>query len=254
MMMFPFRRPLAALCLALLPVGAAIAAEPAIFAQARSFVGAEPALLALRSLRYVGTLTMPDPADPKKEKRVKLDVVFEKPDRQLMRMTFDEGTETTGLEGYEAWQLVESSTLPSRRRLTLLPPARVRRLLAETWENLYFFRGLEQRGGRVEDQGTQTVDGVACRKFAFIHSPMVIFYRYFDAATGRLLLSETEDGRAIREEGEMVVEGLRFPRSITTVSKDAKGAVQNVRLTFDKITINETLPPRHFAVPAIPAP
>jgi hypothetical protein len=248
-----FRLSFAVLSLALLPA-AATAAEPAIFAQARSFVGTETALLGLRTLRYTGTLTMPDPADPKKEKRVQLDIVFEKPDRQLMRMKFDEGIETTGLDGYEAWQLVESAGSPARRRLTLLPPARVRRLLAETWENLYFFRGIEERGGRFEDQGRQTVDGVACRKFAFIHSPAVIFYRYFDAATGRLILSETEDGRAIREEGEMIVDGLRFPRSITTVSKDAKGAVQNVKLAFDKITVNETLPPRAFAVPSIPAP
>lgn len=248
------RRSLAALCLALAPALAHAAEEPAIIAKARAHVGQEAVLDAMKSVRFVGTLAMPDPADAKKEKRVQLDVVFAKPDQQLMRMTFPEGIETTGLDGMEAWHLVQAADNPTRKRLTLLPPARLRRLRAETWENLFYFRGLDRAGGTVEDNGTFTVDGVVCRKFSFVHSPAIIFRRYFEAATGRLVITETEDGRLIREEGELVVQGIRFPTKVTTLSKDDKGTVQEVTLTFDKIVVNEELPARYFSVPRLTAP
>ena len=249
---------LAFLCLALGLVPArgvaAAAEEPAIIAKARAFVGDEATLQGLRTIRFTGTLTMSDPAVPAKERSIKLDVVFAKPGQQLMRMTFENQIETTGLDGFEAWQLVQDKANPTRQRLTILPPARIRRLRAETWENLFYYRGIESVGGKMEDDGTFTVDGVLCRKFNFIHSPTVIFRRYFKPDTGQLVITETEDGRVIREEGEIVVQGLRFPTKVTTLSKDDKGVVNDVVLTFDKITINETLPPKYFAVPTPAAP
>ncbi len=241
-------------CVLLALAPARAAEEPAIIAKARAYVATEAALQGVSSIRFVGTLAMADPSDATKQKHVKIDVVFAKPDRQLMRMTFPEGIETTGLDGMEAWQHVQDPANPKRQRLTILPAARLRRLRAETWENLFYFRGLEQAGGTLEDDGTFTVDGVACRKFNFIHAPNIIFRRYFDAATGRLVITETEDGRLIREEGEQVVQGVRFPTKVTTFSKDEAGNVQEVVLTFDKITLNETLPPKYFAVPPIPPP
>ncbi len=51
--------------------------------------------------------------------------------------------------------------------------------------------------GKVTDMGSTKLDGVACRKIAFIHSADVIFFRYFDEASGRMLvLSETESGNS----------------------------------------------------------
>ncbi len=60
--------------------------------------------------------------------------------------------------------------------------------------------------------------------------------------------------RAIREHGEITVQGVRFPSTTITTSKDAEGKVQTVTLTFEKITLNEPLPPKYFAVPTPTAP
>ncbi|MDP3070375.1 MAG: hypothetical protein Q8N18_08810 [Opitutaceae bacterium] len=253
-MMFSLCRPLAALCLGLAPVLAPAAEEHPIIAKARKFVAEEGTLDGLRTLRFVATMTVPNPADAANPKSVKLDVVFEKPDRQLMQIAFDDRVEITGLDGFDGWHMLQDKSDPPRRRVTILPPARIRRLRAETWENLYYFRGLERAGGTVEDGGEHNVDGVLTRKIAFIHSPTISFFRYFDPQTGRLVVTETEDGRIIREEGEMVVQGLRFPRSVETFAKNDKGAVETVTLTFEKIVINEPLPRDYFAVPRPRAP
>ena len=65
-----------------------------------------------------------------------------------------------------------------------------------------FFRGLDRFGVKIEDLGTANVEGVACQKIAFIHGPNIVFTRYFETATGRLVLTETEAGGVIRERME----------------------------------------------------
>lgn len=249
-----FSLPLPFVILALATALRSVAAELPIIAKARAYLADEATLQGVQSVRFIGTLSVPDPADATKEKRIKLDVVFAKPDRQLMRMAVDEGMEITGLDGYEAWQLAQDGQTPPRSRLTILPSPRIRRLLAETRENLLYFRGLEKFGGTVEDQGVRTIDGIPCQRVAFIHTSSIAFFRHFELATGRLVLTEIEDGRVIREHGEIKVDGVRFPASTITTSKDAQGKVQTVTLTFDKITLNETLPPKYFAVPTPAAP
>lgn len=226
------------------------AAEPAIIAKARAFVGSEAALSSLQSVHYSGTLVAPDPQDPKKEVRSKIDIIFQRPEQQRITATSDKAVETTALDGYEGWTRLQDPADPTRWRQTLLSADQIKRLRANTWENLSFFRGLEQNGGTVEDQGTKTIDGVACQKLAFIHGPNIVFNRYFDQATGRLVLTETESGGSIREQGELVVNGIRFPKSIITSTKTAKGDTHTVTITFDEIKVNETFPPAQFRVPA----
>lgn len=238
-----------ALVLSTLALGA-VAAEPPIIAKARAFVGTEKVLNELKSVRYVGTLATADPADPSKQTRATMEIIFQKPEQQCIIATSDKAIETTALDGYEGWQRVQDPKDPTKWRQSLLGPDQIKRLRANTWENLAYFRGIEKVGGRLEDQGTATIDGVTCQKLAFIHSPSIIFYRYFDLATGRLVYTETESGGSIREQGEVVVHGVRFPRSIVTQTKNREGKLVTVTITFDKISINEPFPAKQFAVPS----
>lgn len=239
------------LVLLLALIGTSFSAEPEIIAKARAFLGADDVLNAVNAVRYEGFLIAPDPANPGKETKAAMEIIFQRPDRQRITARSEKIVEVTGLDGYEAWQRVHDPADPTKWRQTLLGPDQIKRLRANTWENLSYFRGVETRGGTVEDQGPADVDGVACRKVAFIHGAGIVFFRYFDAATGRLLLTETEGGGRIREQGEMVVKGIRFPTGIITVTKNAKGEDTKVTLTFEKITVNEPLPAKEFAVPAI---
>ncbi len=225
------------------------AAEPAIIAKARAHIASEAVLNGLKSVHFIGTLSAADPADPAKTVTMAMDIVFQRPMQQRITTTSAKGTDDTALDGYDAWQRFENKADAAKNRLGILGVDQIKRLRANTWENLAFFRGIESVGGQLEDQGPAKIDGIACQKIAFIHAPNIIFVRYFELATGRLVQTETEAGGRIREEGEVNVSGIRFPRLLTTESKDAKGVWQKVTISFDKVIVNENLGAAHFAVP-----
>ena len=248
MLPFSCRLGVAAFVLALLvPLQAA---EPPILAKARAYLGTEEALNAIKSVHYTGTVDSADPADPAKQTRATIDIIAQRPNQQRVVATSEKAIETTAVDGYEALQRVVDKANSKNQRLVVLKPDAVKRLRAQAWENLSFFRGIERQGGRVEDQGPATIDGVACQKIAFIHAPNIIFYRYFDVATGRLVETVTEDGGTTREEGERVINGVRFPKSMKMTVKGAKGVTQNVMIALDSITVNETFPASVFRMPS----
>src|ERR1035437_6173932 len=227
------------------------AAEPAIIAKARAFVGSESALNAVKSVHFVVSLVTADPADPTKQTRAAVEIFFQAPERQRIQATSDKNTEVTALDGYDAWQRIQDTADSTKWRQTILGAEQIKRLRANTWESLGFYRGIERHGDRIEDQGRVTVDGVACQKVAFIYAPNIIFYRFLDAATGRLVYTETESGSTLREQGEILASGVRFPKTIVTITKNSAGQAQTVTLNFEKVTVNEAMPARLFAMPAL---
>lgn len=247
---FPRSLALTFLVLVVTLVARAGEADPAILARARARLGSEAAIEGLKTIHYVGTLTTADPKDSTKQLQAKVEMFFQKPDRQRITATYDKFVETTALDAYEGWTRVQDSTDSSKWRLTLLDPGQIKRLRANTWESLSYFRGIGRIGGRVEDKGPVSVDGVNCQKIAFIHDANIIFYRYFDAASGRLVLTETESGGTHREQGEIVAGGIRFPKTLVTMTKNGD-RTQTVTLNYEKVTVNETFPANFFAVPAL---
>lgn len=225
------------------------AAEPAIIAKARAYLGKDAALDAVKSVYYKGAVLGVDPKDPTKQTRSEIEIIAQKPDRQRVVAQSDKAIETTVLDGYEGWQRTQEIANPKNRRMVVFKPEAVKRLRAQAWENLSFFRGIESMGGRVEEQGTKTIDGIECIKVAFIYAPAIIYYRYFDPATGRLVQTETEDGGSTREEGENIVNGVRFPQRMKMTIKGAGGQPQTVTVVLETITLNETFPAELFRMP-----
>jgi hypothetical protein len=238
--------------LAIVPVLAvsAFASEPAIIAKARAYLGTDAALDAVKSVKFVGTVTTTDPADPTKKTPASIEIIVQRPDRQRVVAKSERGVETTAVDGYEGWQRFQDATDPKVQRVVVLKPDAVKRLRAQAWENLSFYRGIERQGGQVEDRGDQTIDGIACRKVAFIHAPNIIFVRYFDAATGRLVQTDTDDGGTTKESGEQVVNGIRFPKAMSMTVKGPKGESQLVNISLDSVTVNETFPAAVFRMPS----
>ena len=224
-----------------------------VIARARAGVGSEAALAALQSLHYTGTLTTTATDDKGVSRPVKvaIEIIFQRPYRQRIVATSENKIEITALDDYEGWQREQAPDDSTRWRMTLLPNDQIKRLRANTWENLSFFRGIEKRRGEVKDLGKSTVDGKGCRKLVFDHGDGIQFTRYFDDATGRLVLTETENGISIREEDETVVNGIKFPRKIISASKLADGTERVVSIVFDKITVNEAFADSLFEVPAM---
>jgi hypothetical protein len=229
------------------------AGELAIIAKARSFAGPEAALDSLRSVHFTGTVTTSDPTDPKKLTHATVDLIFQKPDQQRVMAVSDKTIETTALDGYEAWTRTALREDPTKWQQTLLGSDGVKHLRATVWETLAFYRGLERTGGSVQDLGPATADGVACEKIAFIHGPNIVFYRYIDPKTGRLVLTENEAGSITKDEGDIRANGIHFAKTITTVVKRPDGRSQTITMDFDKVTVNEPFPDSYFAVPSLQA-
>lgn len=225
-------------------------ADPATVAKARSYIGEDAALDAVNSLRFKGQLEVIDPG-ASTPGTAKIEIIFQRPDRQLITATNDGQTETTALDGYDAWQRVSSAADASRWQVTLLGPDQIKRLRANTFENLAFYRGIESRGGRIEDRGAVTVDGVACRKLAFVHDAGIAFVRSFEVSTGRLVLTETDSGTQIREQGELRAGGLRFPKSIETSNALPEGGQRIIRVIFDTVEVNPVVDLSIFALPPL---
>jgi len=214
-----------------------------LLAKARAFLGSESALNAVQTIRFTGTLE----ADA--NTKLPIEIIFQKPFEQRITVTSPKIIEVTALDDYDAWQKRTNPANPAQWQVTLLDASQVKRLRANTWENLCFFAGLEKKGGNVQPGGEVTVDGVACVKLSFMHAPDIIFVRYFDKATGRLVKTETESHAEIREEGQLIVNGVRFPQKV--INKAPNGTTTTI--VFDKVEVNPAVAASEFAVPTFRA-
>ena len=215
-----------------------------IIAKARAYLGSESALQAIHTIHFTGALEVDA------HTRWPADIIFRKDYQQRITVTYEKYIETTALDHYDAWQMRVNPTKPTRWQLALLDGTQVKRLRANTLENLSFFSGLERQGVLIQVSGEVEVDGLACVKLSFSHSNNISFQRYFDQGTGRLVKTETESGGEIREVGEIIVQGVRFPKKV--INKAANG--QTTSIIFDRIILNELIPASEFAVPAVPTP
>lgn len=241
---------LAAVLFTCFAVGSGVAAELPIIARARARLGTDAVLDAVRSIHYVGTLSVPDPKDPTKQVTEAIEVYLQKPARQRIVITSGTVQSVDVLDGYDAWRRV-TELKTGKWQQSVLAAGDIKRLRADVWENLGYFRGLERVGGWVVDEGPATIDGVDCEKIAFFHSKALVYFRYFDKATGRLVYTGTP-GDGITEEGEIMSGGIRFPRKITVThtfgNKEAKQTI-----VYDKVTVNEAFPDSLFTMP-LPIP
>jgi hypothetical protein len=227
---------------------AGLRAEPAVIGLARAYLGPDSTLDGINSIRFVGSFDRTDPDHPEfGTVHATLDMLFSKPYRQRQVVRTAKVTDTTVLDGYDAWERLQDNSDPTKFRMKWLSAVEIKSLRANTWENLYFFRGLEG-SDTAEDQGPSTVDGIACERVDFIHGPENVFERFFDRDTGKLVLT-VRSRESIRESGEIVVDGVRFPKSIVSVSKTPSGKDLVTTVTFDSVALNEPVQGDAFAAP-----
>jgi hypothetical protein len=223
-------------------------AEPAVIGLARAYLGPDSTLDGISSIHFVGTVDRVDPDHPQEGPlHATLDMFFSKPFRQRQVVGAPKVTETTVLDGYDAWEKLQDNTDANKFRIKWLSANEIKALRANTWENLYFFRGLAD-GDTAEDKGPSTVDGVACERVDFVHGQENVFERFFDRDTGRLVLT-IRSNESIRENGEVVVDGIRFPKAIVSVTKSASGKDITSTVTFTSIVLDEPATAAMFATP-----
>ena len=224
--------------------------EPPIISRARSYLGTEAALGAVRSIHFVGKITADNLQDPLHPTTARLEMILQKPYQLRLQATYAKVTEIDGLNGYDGWHRHEDNANPALWRQVVLGANDIKQMRTNIWQNLAFYRAFDRDGPVIEDRGDATLDGVPTRKVAFIHDSQTVFYRYFERATGRLVVTQTGSGSEIKEEGELVAAGVRFPKKLITVFKGRAGSKdQKVVLEFDTVTVNETFADSLFAVP-----
>lgn len=211
--------------------------------KARTFLGSESALNSVTSIHFTGTMEAPG------DLKLPAEIVFQKPYRQRTTLKGPKVIEITALDGYDAWQKRVNAENPVQWQVVLLDAVQVKRLRANTLENLSFYSDREMKDCVIQLAGEAEVDGISCVKLSFTHTGGVTFQRFFEKATGRLVKTVTENGTEIREEGEVVAGGVRFPKRV--VNKAPNGNV--TAITFDKVVVNETFPAETFAVPSLQA-
>jgi hypothetical protein len=235
--------------------------ELPIIAKARAYLGSDAALNAVRSIQMSGTVVGDNVTDAAAKPWVaSVEIIFQKPWQESLLIRYPSQIVHTALDGFEAWQQVQDHIAGGQQeidphrasQMVVFNGLQVKNLRADTWYNLNFYRGIEATGGTISDQGPATIDGVACEKIVFTHSPPIVYTRYFELATGRLVFTQTHSGSRIRESGEIVVDGIRFPKAIVTSETVAKGRVVSSTYTFDKIVVNQVFPSDLFAVPVLP--
>lgn len=227
----------------------------ALLAKARAYLGGAAALDAVNSIHFFGGIEMVEtPAGPSNPGKSSIEIIFQKPCQHRLVVSSEKSVDITGLDNYFAWRRVEPA---SGARVQNIPMGKeqTKRLRANTWENLYFWRGVQQHGGEIIDRGETEIDGIKCRKLAMNYGPGIEFIRSFEIATGRLVLTETFPVGIIREEGEKIVAGVRFPqRLIATSASGPDGKTRVITITFDRIALNETFPASTFEQPLLSGP
>jgi hypothetical protein len=231
--------------------------EPAIISKARKYRGSEAVLAAVKSIHLSGRALGGNVDNPDKPWVATVDIIFQKPWQESVLIRYSTQIVRTALDGYEGWRQFEDNIAGGQQEIdpnhasqaVVFSREQVENLRADTWYHLGFFRGIEETGGTITDAGPATIDGIACEKVVFTHSPVVVYTRYFDRSTGRLVYTETGGGARIHESGEVIVGGIRFPKTIVTSQSDRSGKVASSTYTFEKITLNEVFPASYFAVP-----
>lgn len=209
-----------------------------IINRARQYLGDEEVLNGIQSLHFTGTIT------DHEGKSHAIDIIVRRPMQQLITESTPEARVVTALDDYDAWRREGPSDRPQAGRIMLLGPQEIRRLRASTWQVLYYYRDIEAVGGSVTVEGEEEIDGLTCVRTVFSHPGGVRFERFFDRATGRLVLTRVDDGSELRENGELRVDGIRFPKELTTTFEG-----KTSRVVFTSVQVNEEFPDSMFRIP-----
>lgn len=217
-------------------------------ARARKFLGKERDLDAVRTLHFRGRIEVTSAGQ---QESGSFELMLQSPYRSRTVQVIGDRRTIVGLDDMSGWVRVESVAKPELSRTEILDLPQLRNLRAQTFENLAFYRGTESDGVRIESRGEENIGGRRTASVAFVHPHGIIYLRSFDVTTGQLLDTEVPGGARIREEGEQIVAGIRFPKRLVSATKASDGSAVEVVIVFDDIKVNETFGPDTFAVPLL---
>ncbi len=216
-----------------------------VIASARQHLGGDEVLNAVHTIHFKGKYTSAN-----KNSEGAIEILFKKPYQQRMDVSEGNTILTTALDNYEGWNRRFSPSNPNSWNLEILNAADLKRMRANTHDNLNFFAGFDKIRGKIIDKGVQTKDGREARVLVFHYGAEIYYERYFDVKTGDLISTLNDQGLEIREVGQMVVDGVRFPQKVISL---IDGEIVNT-VEFTEIILNEELDDSYFELPNFAPP
>ncbi len=216
-----------------------------IIAKARQHIGSEEALDSIKSIHFKGKFIATN-----RGTEGLIEILFQKPFQQRLDVFEGESVLTTALNGYDGWNRRFSTTNPKSWDLEILSADDLKRMRANTHDNLFFFTGLEKLRGKIVDEGVVNKDGREAHVLVFRYDAKIFYKRYFDVKTGDLISTINDQGLEIKEVGQMVVDEVRFPEKVVSL---INGEIVNT-VEFTEIILNEDFDSTYFDLPDFAPP
>ncbi len=223
----------------------------AVLQLARSKLGTEESLRRVQTLRYSGVF------ENYVEKTQGTFIIYLKSKyKQRTEFQADGILRTTATDGFEGWTRVtklpqvDAGTKPEaaqklEEKVVPLSASELKRLQYNAYDNLNFFSDLADIRGKVVLLGRVVQDGFLCYQVKFQFDDEIAVDRFFDTEDGSLVATKTLNNVFIRETGEQMISGIRFPRRVDAYRD---GFLLN-RMTYTEIAVNEDIPDFIFSFP-----
>ena len=209
---------------------------------ARSYLGDSDKLDSIDSISYKGSLLY-SAGD-----LGTIDMVYQKPMRQRMVAVVNNRKEVSVLDGSEGWTTFErvGDSLPLG--MEIFDPLRILIMQSAVREAFAFYKHPEVRNGGISYEGEEPINGRDTIVLTYEHGDGIAYRRYIDAETGELLKMLDSKGVEYFQEGEIVVDGIRFPKKMVSTFATALGQ-QTMEFSYNTIKLNQKLPDSDFKMP-----
>ncbi|MEM9226953.1 MAG: hypothetical protein AAGA45_03205 [Verrucomicrobiota bacterium] len=216
-----------------------------IITKARARLGPEDVLNNVETVQFIG-----EAINAEGEVTDTVLLQFKKPNMQRLTVESDSFKRITATNGFEGYTEVVDKYEPLGGGVIVHDVDRVRRLIANSLENLYFFRGpYELRGASVTDEGMKSIDGEPCHVIRYSYPGNYHYLRRFNAKSGRVVstINITTDFETV-EEGVIEADGIIFPEQIITYD-DEGDIIRTVK--FSEVIVNDPLDDSLFDFPTV---
>ena len=215
-----------------------------IIAKARDYLGGDTQLRAVETIQFQGTFTTHEG-----EGKGEILIYLKKPFKQRLDVirAHDGIVETTAINDIDGWGRRANEKDADDWTIRILGMGELKRMRANTFDNLNFYSGIEQLGGSIINRGIVKKDGKNAYLLHFKYDKTIHYKRYFEVTTGKLLATVNDKGIEIKDIDEFIVDGIRFPREQIRIEN---GKMKDT-LTFTKIVINAPLDDKIFELPSL---
>lgn len=209
---------------------------------ARSYLGDSNKLDSISSIHYKGSLLYSS------GDLGTIEMVYQKPMKQRMVAVIGDRKEVSVLNNSEGWTTFERVIDSVPLSMEIFDPIRILIMQASVREAFGFFKKPNTRNGEITYEGRESVKGHECIVLTYHHGDGIAFRRFIDAETGQVRRTLDSKGVEYSEEGEILVEGIRFPKKMVSTFSTAIGS-QTMEFAYSSIKLNQKLPESDFIMP-----